>query len=465
MKHFTLGALLLLAGAANAQVFESDLEAWTEGTPDDFMGVKTSILPENVIQVTENAHGGSFAVQLINTATVNSDHKRFTTQPLSVTAGQTYDVTAWARGTGEVRFGMFDERAGNGYSSYSAFTVVNSTEWQQITFSVQAANTTEVAEFIFSVVRTVEPAHLILDDVNISAGVVIPPTDATISEIQTTIAPDGASPLVGTNVRTQGIITGIVTNSSGAGTSFFIQDGAGAFSGVYVFGSPGTAVVGDEVSVVATVTEYGGPISAPWPQTYTELTNIIEVTVLSSGNAAPAAETLTAGDWSAEAWEAVLVKVMNVQCTNLPTAENFMEWNASNWQGNVLVNDLLYAYTPTVGTAYSVTGIVDYAFSAWKLEPRAESDIELGVVGINELNNTSIVLFPNPAAATVTLDLSDLSGRTEYTLHDAHGRMVMADVATAVRTTLDVSGLTNGLYVVTLRNNGATTSTRLAVQH
>lgn len=466
MKHITLGALLLIGTTSlNAQVFTSDLESWTDGVPDDFMGARTSILAENVIQVNENPHGGASAVQLVNTGTANSDHKRFTTQPLSVTAGQSFDVSAWVRGTGEVRFGMYDERPGNGYSSYSPFTVVNSTEWQEITFTIQAANTSSAAEFIFSVVRTTEPAHLIMDDVTITAGVVVPPTEATIQEIQASSAPDGASPLVGENVLTEGVITGIVTNSGGTGTSFFMQDSTGPNSGIYVFGSPGTAVVGDRVAVTATVSEYGGPISAPWPQTYTELTNILGIDVLSSGNAAPVPEVLSAGEWAMEQWEGVLVMVMDVQCEYLPTPENFMEWSAANWQGAVLVNDLLYAYSPTVGAAYSVTGIVDYSFSAWKLEPRAESDIEAGSVGIAELNTIDVAIFPNPATDLVRVTLPAASGRAELVLMDAAGRMVMNDVTATDNAVLNVGDLANGVYLLTVRTEAGISTERISVQH
>jgi len=257
-------------------------------------------------------------------------------------------------------------------------------------------------------------------------------------------------------VETSGIVTGVVTNTSGAVTSFFIQDGTGAYSGIYVFGAPASPLaMGDDVTLVGRVDEFNS---------LTEIVNLVSVTVNSSGNPQPAAENLSAADASQEEWEGVLVRVADIECMNLPDMSNNFQWLGSSWQGDILVDDLMYDSTPTVGNFYSVTGVVTFTFGEWKVEPRMASDIESGT-GVNELAGTTISLFPNPTNGLVTLDLAGITGRTEISLTDAAGRVVMNQVTSSERLVMDASALSNGIYVMTLRNANDVMSTRLSVQH
>lgn len=453
MKHITLSALLLLAGVGTqAQVvFESDLESWTDGLPDDFMGAKTSIEPDSVIQVTENPHGGTSAVRLVNTPTVSGDHKRFTTQPMAVVAGQPYVVTFWARGAGQVRFAMFDERAGNGYSPYSNWTPVSG-DWQQLTFNVLGAMNSAIGEFIISVNSTVGPEHVVIDDVTISLGEILPPVEATIQEIQETTDVSGNSPLMDQGVITGGIVTAVVANGSTNG--YWIQNNAAQWNGIFVSDAGNFPAIGDSVTLTAMVQENFG---------LTRLNTVLDYTVVSSGNELPAASVITTAQANTEPYEGVLSQVVNVECVVLPNT--FGEWTVLQGTDSLIVNDLMYAYTPTLGTLYAVTGPINYGFGSFSIEPRDLNDIELGN-SIGEFAGVTVTLFPNPASNVLTLDLGGLTGRTEYTLHDATGRMVSSDVITAERGTIDVSALTNGAYVMTLRNStGARWSTQVIVQH
>jgi len=457
MKHiYALGLMAALALPMQAQtVFESGFENWTDNVPTDMGGLRTNIALDSIFQETENVHAGSFAVRL---QLSSGSHKRFTTQPMAVTAGTTYDITFWVRGRGQIRTNIYDGRAtGSGYGTYNAYVeLTDGTTWQEVTQSVSCTNSSAEGEFIFSVISTSGPEHIVIDDVVIASGEPEVPTPATISEIQTTSSPDGASPLDGELVETSGIVTGVVTNTSGAVTSFFIQDGTGAYSGIYVFGAPASPLaMGDDVTLVGRVDEFNS---------LTEIVNLVSVTVNSSGNPQPAAENLSAADASQEEWEGVLVRVADIECMNLPDMSNNFQWLGSSWQGDILVDDLMYDSTPTVGNFYSVTGVVTFTFGEWKVEPRMASDIESGT-GVNELAGTTISLFPNPTNGLVTLDLAGITGRTEISLTDAAGRVVMNQVTSSERLVMDASALSNGIYVMTLRNANDVLSTRLSVQH
>lgn len=447
MKHITLSALLLLAGAsAHAQIFQSDLEAWTDGAPDGFMGARTNIAADSVFQETENVHGGSSAVRL---QLSSGSHKRFTTVAQNVTAGATYEITFWVRGSGKVRTNIYDGRAdGSGYGPYNTYVELAASDWQEVTQSVTAAMTTTEAEFIFSVIETVGPEHIVIDDVTIGEGVVVPPTEATIFEIQNTTDVAGASPLVNQVVITSGIVTG-----AKADVGYFIQDGAGAWNGIYVSDTVNTPALGDLVELTASVQENF---------TVTRLVSITAYAVASSGNALPAAEMLNPTSASQEQWESVLITLPDVQCMGAP--DTFQEWPISNWQGSAKVDDFLFATTPTVGAFYTITGPLTFSFSEWKILPRDLNDLAVGT-GLRESVDAAISTYPNPASTTLTVDLGTLLGRTELSVIDASGRVLLNTVATLDRTQLDVSDLSNGVYLLTARQGGQVWSTRVAVQH
>ena len=140
-----LACFALLSIPAISQVFTSDLESWTGNVPNGWVGAKTSLEADSISPYTTSAHGGTYACKLVNRETT---HKRFTTQPVSITSGDVYTITFWVRGHGNIRTGLFD--GGTTYS-YNSYIAVNSTSWTQQTQSVSAPSTSTAAEFIFSV--------------------------------------------------------------------------------------------------------------------------------------------------------------------------------------------------------------------------------------------------------------------------------------------------------------------------
>jgi len=179
-------------------------------------------------------------------------------------------------------------------------------------------------------------------------------TEVTIYEIQ---GQQDHSPYEGQTVKTQGIVTAMF------GSSYFIQDGEGEWNGVYVYASS-NIVVGDEIELTAEVDEY---------YDLTELKNISSFTILSSGNALPAASWLSTEEINDEAYEGVLVKVENAICTN--DNLGYGEWELDDGSGSCRVDDLGVVYTPVVGLSYTVTGPLHYSFDFYKIEPRDEDDI------------------------------------------------------------------------------------------
>jgi len=64
-----------------------------------------------------------------------------------------------------------------------------------------------------------------------------------------------------------------------------------------------------------------------------------------------------------------------------------------------MINDLMFVFVPVPGEFYDITGIVDYSYSNFKIEPRDENDVIVSSSSIYEtILHTQIELFnyPNP---------------------------------------------------------------------
>ena len=159
------------------------------------------------------------------------------------------------------------------------------------------------------------------------------------------------------------VTTGIVTGVFGSLAS--VQDGTGAYSGIWMFGSNVNLTVGDEVEITATVSEYYGLTQLSSPS----------VVILSQGNELPAAEALGTAAVADEQWEGVLVTVTGEV---VDPALGFGEWSLSDGSGDARVDDRGYDALLTgavvAGSTWEVTGPLEYSFSNFKIQPRSADD-------------------------------------------------------------------------------------------
>ncbi len=438
MRTALLLPFLTLATLGQAQVFTSGIETWAgDSIPTEWFGVKTNIEVDSIDQVTTNAHSGSFAVTLINRQTTT---RRFTTQPLAVDSAQSYEVTYWVRGQGEVRVSMFDGRTENsGYAPNGPYTTVSSNDWTQLTGTVVCDATNPAAEFVLYVRNTIAPGDLVVDDVNIELGEIVEPTVTNIYGIQYTTAPDGASPL-----SAQGAITGGICTAVG-GPGYFLQAGTGAWSGIWVSDTVNTPAMGDSVLLTAVVNESFD---------LTRLVDVSAFSIASSGNTLPNVSYVNAQLANNEAFEGVLVTVTNMPCVTTPN--DFGEWQLlTSGTDSVMVDDLFYEFTPSIGASYNVTGPLTYTFDRFKIEPRYAADIEL-FTAISENLFSQATFGPNPTTDVLRVNTGLPFGtRVDYTLTDALGRNVRTGVLNG-NGILNTADLNSGLYHLTLRAaNGA----------
>jgi len=184
--------------------------------------------------------------------------------------------------------------------------------------------------------------------------------EVTIQEIQETTDPDGESPLVNQEVITTGIVTAVYDEG------FWIQDGTGAWSGVFVREDNSGVNQGDEVTVTGTVQENFG---------LTRINSVTDITTESTGNALPVAEIISTDLAGTEEYENVLIQVLAVTC--IDDDLGFGEWLIDDGTGDYRVDDELYNAGPQLLVGYDLTGIAYFSFSNFKLLPRDAADVVL----------------------------------------------------------------------------------------
>lgn len=208
------------------------------------------------------------------------------------------------------------------------------------------------------------------------------PAITSIYDIQYTTNPNGNSPLADQNVTTKGVVSAVY------GDKFWLQDGGGAWNSIYVYYTvtPGPQM-GDSVLVSGKVIEYFN---------LTEISPVTSMTVINSGNTIANPTVLATGSVSQEAYESTLVRVTGV-CTN-PNAGYGM-FILNDGTGDILVDDILFAYSPVTNHSYTVTGILYYSYGEWKILPRNAGDVI-----DNGVSNSPILTVTSPANGATVYD-------------------------------------------------------------
>jgi hypothetical protein len=260
-------------------------------------------------------------------------------------------------------------------------------------------------------------------------------TDAVaenIYQIQFTDAPDGDSPFMCREAEFTGVVTVDTTNfgyAAGSWRKFFLQDVSdpqgtgGAWNGVMIYTQDSDANWienlnrGDEVTIHGSVSEYHG---------MTEVVDITDWQVLSSGNPGPSPVVLSCAEARAEAYEAVLVQVQDV--TVVDPGEGY-SWVVSDGSGELTVShSCSYDFVPETGWTGTITGVMIYDYGEFKIMPRDDADLDFQDVETpavaagfaltgnypNPFNPATTINYSVPsrwAGAEINLAVFDVTGR------------------------------------------------------
>ncbi|MDA3814556.1 MAG: T9SS type A sorting domain-containing protein [Candidatus Cloacimonetes bacterium] len=253
------------------------------------------------------------------------------------------------------------------------------------------------------------------DDSNAAFSIIepIPVTPYTIYDIQ--YSSTGPSPHEGELVETSGVVTAKFENY------FFIQDGIGAWNGITVY--PLQEVeVGDEITISGTVLEYNDK---------TEITDIINMTILGTSDLPEPVIISSAELSSTEDYESVLAKIQNVTVSD--DSLGYGEWEVEDQSGACIIGGLgVYTYIPILDDfIYSITGVVDYTYGAFKLEPRVDDDIDLSGVDVDDdlltIKTDLLRNYPNPFNPSTTISFSlnnDNVENAELIIYNVKGQKI-----------------------------------------
>ena len=269
-----------------------------------------------------------------------------------------------------------------------------------------------------------------VDDILVNEnGAVVPPS-LTIYEIQYTVAGNGDSPKNGNTVSTGGVVSALKPNGT-----YFIQSGTGPWSGIYVYDQNNTVVIGDSLKFEAVVDEFNNA---------SQLTNVSNFNKLSSSNTVDKT-AVTTGAALAEMYEGVLVNVPFSNCTD--ATNSFGEWTINDGSGDCIVDDFLLGsiYNAAVGGPYNVTGIIDYAFGSFLMQPRTLADI-ISSVSIDENSITNFDFYPNPLNSD-NLNV-EVDKNSSIILYDYSGKIIRSFSLNPGINNLNLTNISKGLYLI-----------------
>ncbi len=252
----------------------------------------------------------------------------------------------------------------------------------------------------------------------------------TIRDIQYTEDATGDSPFNGQTVTISGTVTKLKT-TSGSVKGYYIQDAVAEWSGIYVYSSSNTPAINDNVTVTGAISEYYG------------LTEISPTTTVNNGATTAIAGLPVEVSQVEEPYESVLVTVEGT-CTGIT---NTNTWTLSNGASIKIYG---VTFTPTVGTSYTVTGIVEKntygGANDWQVLPRDENDIVAGaavpsIALTSPANGSTIYSSAVVASLTVYNFEVGTDGNISFSIDDE------AEIS-GTETTHTFTGLTDGEHTI-----------------
>ena len=104
---------------------------------------------------------------------------------------------------------------------------------------------------------------------------------------------------------------------------------------------------------------------------------------------------------------------------------------------------------PTSTTTYTVTGTTQYGCTA-----TASKTVQVSSSVADYADEGGILLYPNPATHTVTLQADEGKTMQKVIIYDAMGRTVFSNEAEMHKVDINVSNWTSGIYFAHITVNG-----------
>ena len=272
------------------------------------------------------------------------------------------------------------------------------------------------------------------------------------------------SPYEGQQVTVEGKVTEFY------GDMWYIQDGFGAWNGLYCIGpdvlidanppwwnAPRQPEVGDVLELTGTIVEEDGN---------TQLVDIASFVFIDFWNATAAGTAVTVEELQDESLEGTRVRLEPVTVESAPDEDGV--WTISDATGTATVigvdtddpGENEDADGPTPGDVYRVYGALRQMGEVYVIDLGDIDTLSL-VVGMEERLSRSVKLFPNPASDMLMVE--GLGGDVEWALTDVLGQKV-AEGQGSPGLRLDVRPFAPGRYIFTATAQGATVRKPLVIR-
>jgi predicted extracellular nuclease len=173
------------------------------------------------------------------------------------------------------------------------------------------------------------------------------------------------------------LISEATVTAVSVGTGFWIQQGEGPFTGIFVFGSLASEVEGLTVGKTVTLSGTTAVFEGLTQLTYPTVTEVKDGTPVS-------ASVVAAADLSGtDLWEGVLVTVEDVTIENANPDGPDNDYGQILLDDGLILDDMLYngldsgtQFAREMGTGFdAITGVMHHSFGAHKLLPRNAGDV------------------------------------------------------------------------------------------
>jgi hypothetical protein len=224
------------------------------------------------------------------------------------------------------------------------------------------------------------------------------------------------SPFMGYEATLEGVV---MTDTLDWVNNYYIQAKDSAWYGIWVYDPAHKPNKGDWVSVTGTVQENYNVTRLGYVTDFSVVTpgyGVFDPIQVTTGE-------ITTGGANAEAYESVLIKVVNVTVTNpFPDAPsgNYGEFTVDDGSGGIRVDDAFSAFDGNLDSTFYLDDTIEeligehyYSFDNYKILPRNYTDIVNHVAidesgkGMNMPKNFTLKQnYPNPFNPTTTINFS-----------------------------------------------------------
>jgi hypothetical protein len=80
-----------------------------------------------------------------------------------------------------------------------------------------------------------------------------------------------------------------------------------------------------------------------------------------------------------------------------------------------------------------------------------------GVLGVNEIANTNILVYPNPTNGNITLEVSSELVGKRYSIQDFSGRIILTGKISSIQNHIDLQDVARGAYYISIENSSSVT--------